>query len=261
MKDAAGTPSPRRGGDGRPCGLRRGLRVPPRRALLPRGRTPPGLVLRRPGSGHAAGRPAHERHRAGIPHRPAHPLRDRRRPRGAADRAACGRARRPAARPGPGGDVRGGGHDRPLQRPPAQHVDARPARVDARELARGAGGAHGRQPALARRRRRARARAAEQTAAGLPGRGAAGGRAHRRPAAAAAQPVGVVGRGDRARALVAVDRVAGQQRLAADRSVALDRGGQLDELAAVVGDRALPGPARQPGAGTGVDRRPGAPVP
>jgi len=40
-----------------------------------------------------------------------------------------------------------------------------------------------------------------------------------------------------------------------------NRGGQLDELAAVVGDRALPGPARQPGAGAGVDRRPGAPVP
>ena len=43
--------------------------------------------------------------------------------------------------------------------------------------------------------------------------------------------------------------------------VALDRGGQLDELAAVVGDRALPVPARQSGVGAGVDRRPGAPVP
>ena len=70
----------------------------------------------------------------------------------------------------------------------------------------------------------------------------------------------LVGRGDRAPALVAVAPLAGRARLAPDRRLALDRPRRLDELGAVVGDPAVPAAADQPTPGTGLDRRPGEAV-
>jgi hypothetical protein len=56
---------------------------------------------------------------------------------------AGARARRQPARAGDRGRLRRGRRDRPVHRPPAQHVDVRPARLDGGHLARGPRRAHG----------------------------------------------------------------------------------------------------------------------
>ena len=61
-------------------------------------------------------------------------------------------------------------------------------------------------------------------------------------------------RGDRL-ACGRLARLAGRPRLAAARRLALDRRGQLDQLRAVVGDRAVPVPAGQPVARAGLGGR------
>ena len=66
-----------------------------------------------------------------------------------------------------------------------------------------------------------------------------------------------LGAANRHRAVVAMADLAGSPRLAAAGGVALDRGGRVDQLHAVVADRPVPGAAGRPAAGTGLDRRPG----
>ena len=144
------------------------LRLPPRRAVLHRGRPSPRMGLRRPATAHASARTTVPSDVRVVGSRVASAVRARRDDRGPGDRVAREAPRWHAEGTHPRRGVHGRRCSRPRGDPHLEHHHVRPARMGARALV-GHSDPPGRRPApLDRRRRRRRHRAAQQAPRPVP---------------------------------------------------------------------------------------------